>query len=1309
MALKGTLIATISSIVKARRLKPQRLQHPKATPVANAALGQVKTAIKTFVAARKPFAASIRTSDQLVGTWNDVKTLEKQLASGAYRTPKQRLTDAVLNDISADLKNTLVPCPRVLQHLDRIAQKEVLARQMRFTASRAALKATISAERLGLTRNLGAIFADAPAQVAVWQSQFERDLDTLLNGVEQSKPAWVTAATLPGQVADAYTGHLRAYESRFEQTHARTLTNAIYRDRHEPKKIVEILDKNRRIDRDTLSPVFLSTRAHQIDQLDNGVATIADRNGGVWLQRRPFQDGGPFAFEQNWLSVSSKLAKQVTEAGDGANVPVPMTRPVVDMHFVDQIALTPVAQAGLDPVGQTDLKGSETAIKRAFVGLVGAIRGVTPSQTGFSIDEHEGISNGVGLENLITWLNGSMGRCVSVHIDANGVVYIAMTLNIQVAGLGPVPRSEINDARLMALLVVALLDRAVNGLGLSRSYPKIMTSDEQQLEIPPHCVWPLQVDLGAGAVSSGRRMAGIVAEQGCNCAKTKDWMLGWEDVPKGAGGVSDMLAERFNIRTQKLLQTLQTPRTELASERKGLNSADALQRITNTFMWSSLILGLLWFCVVLLSISSLFQPTRFELWIISLLFFGFAFWRFLLISLVIVSARHVDRKDVRKPGWVRLRLKIVNTAFAAPWVPWIAPALLGLIAVLCLFDQWGGPNVADPAQGAASFKGALTDAVWALPVVGIGLLRQAYVMLLQLVVERGQLRSRMQVLNDVEDNWKAGTTFADKPSGGQYDTLAKLIATSRARLQTELAAAERQFGEKSATNATLVALVSLLQPISGMSPSEAFNADLEAEFILNRVGTEPGAIYAEAAADPSVATDATVVSGDAAGDCGHINDDLLRKKAEPGRAFVHQTMLTASLIDCIGLSNGRQAEATMALRDDVAQIGLSLQEIAELLRETGSGDVQTTYVCVFPFNRHCVQGTDVAVSAADFGTVRADMQNFKDDLEAAAALLDDLKLNRTVTLRANAQPLYDAVGAANDVLSFSMHPRSVRVDAQTKKATAKLHALIALEKDLPTGHDIAITADVVDAVEKLKALTDALHALPDEEKVKLTVDAKAALETIDRVKARLGVLVASGRVPLRADVEQLYRDLGLAKRLIEAFPERRDVYLGGLIRRPLLDVDLWVQPGGDQGGAEGGAPDPLLGCELVATRLFGVNKPSFGDETTIWSGKWQVNGQATDTAETTLGEVLARDHQGKLLYVLGLADGQGDPLHNLALSQLRADAVAKALRGSVPGFDAVALNLGEAGWLTRHGLSGGEDDPAHRAAQVLACPNLADR
>lgn len=1308
MALKSTLVTGISSIVLAVLPKPRRPQHPQVTPIANAALARVKTAIQTFEAARKPLVGNAKSAGQLVGTWADVKTLEKQLVSGAYRTPKQRLTDAVLNDVKANLENTLVPYPAVLQHLDKSAQKEVLARRTRFTASRDALNATISAERDALTQSLVKIFAGAPAQMSVWQAQFEIDLDTLLNGVEQTRPAWVTAAGFRGRVADAYTDHLRAYENRFEQNHAPDLRNAINRDRHELKNVVEILDKNGRIDRNTLSPVFLSTREHQIDQMDNGVATVADRDGGVWLQRRPFEDGGPFAFEQNWLSVSPDLAEQAATAGDGANVSARMTRPVTDMHFVDQIALTPVAQAGLDPAGQTDLQGSETNIKRAFAELVGAMRGVTRSQTRLSIDEHEGISDGAGLNHLITWLSGSMGRRVSVHVDADGIVYIAMTLPMPVNGSPSVPRSDINDARLVALLVVALLDRAVNGLGLSRSYPTKMPSDEQQLEIPPHCVWPLQVDLGAGAVSSGRQMADSVTQQGCKCARTKDWMLGWEDVPKGAGTVSDLLAERFNIKTQKLLQTLQTPRTELASERKGLNSADALARITNTFMWSSLMLGLLWLGVVLLSVFPWFQPTRFELWTISLLFFGFAFWRFLLISLMIVTARHVDRKDVGKSGWARVRLKIVNTAFAAPWVPWVAPASLGLMVALSLFGHWGGPNMADPVNGAVSFRGALTDAVWALPVVGIGLLRQAYVMLLQLVVERGHLRSRMRLLNDVEDNWKAGTTFANTTSDGQYDTLAKLIATLRARLQAQLTAAERQFGEKSATNATLVALVSLLQPISGMAPSEMFDTTLEAQFILDRIGAETGAIYAEAAADPSIATDATVVSGDAvdaAGNCGHINDVLLRKRADASKAFVHQTMLTASLIDCIGLSHQRQTEATMVLRDDVAQIGLSLDKIAEVLRETGSGDVRTTYVCVFPFNRHCVQGMDVAVSAGDFGTVRADLQSFKNDLKTAAALLDDLKTDRTVTLRANAEPLYDTVGAANDVLSFSMHPRSVRVDAQTEKATAKLNALIALEKDLPTGHDVAVMADVADAVEKLKALADALNALPDKEKVKLTVDAEIALKTIDRVKARLGVLAASGRLPLRADVEQLYRDLGMAKRLIEVFPERRDVYLGGLIRRPLLDIDLSVQPSGGQNGA----PDPLSGCVLVATRLFGVNRPSFDEDTAIWAGDWRVNGQVTDTAEATLGEVLARDHKGKLLYVLGLADGQGDPLHNLALSQMRADAVAEALRASVPSFDAVALNLGEAGWLTRHGLSGGEDDPAHRAAQVLACPTLVDR
>ncbi len=770
-------------------------------------------------------------------------------------------------------------------------------------------------------------------------------------------------------------------------------------------------------------------------------------------------------------------------------------------------------------------------------------------------------------------------------------------------------------------------------------------------------------------------------------ADVESWMFGADQVPQFHKPLKEMLADRFHIATQSQIQTLQTPLDNFWADRDGLTSASALAKMVQWFTRSSVALCGIWFLGLVLTMYLSENLSESELWAFSLIFVVIALVRFVLVVGLISEGRaQTDRKSDSK-AWKRVRSSIVHFAFSYPLLMCLGPAMLivvGLVIVLTdgTFNPFGLFSLLEPdtlEPGASSFQNALKGAVWALPVIGVGLLRQAYVTLSQLLVERGQVQERLRQLNILEDNWKAGTAFLGTVEEQGAGVLEEQINQLRARFQAQYDRADRQFGAQSATNGALVALISLLGPLDGLEPNTGL--DLGDETALLQTLTDekkerwPEDTTTLASLDENAALDLIPpFKALEPSPCRDLNREELVRAATEEKSFVHQTLLTANLMDCLEKNNKAHADAILKMQIDMAERHNDLLAVVQRFVENqpqSTGNVQNTYVCVFPFSRHCLQNSQVDVSTEGLGKVAFDFNAFMEQVGAAETALLRLSEKRTVALDANPEALNSTLTDAETRLATFAEPRSVRITADTEAAQRNIEALIETEDRLPETHDLTVNADV----------TDALTAL-------------------DTVLAKLEALQDADPVTLQANADLLYQEIAFVRRKLDALPKQERVSLFGLLQRPFVNFNIPMSFSGRGGGLPG-----LASCEFVGSRKFATNAPLRFDDGEPLNDQWSIVGvdPGKVQAKDDLRRLLTGVHKDKKIYVLGTADLQGGSGYNFRLSQARADFVSNAI-GKLEGAPKpVALSIGEAGWLTWRGLPGTETDASHRAALVYAC------
>ncbi len=516
---QSPVLKTLSRFAQTVRLNAARLRGTPAAKATGEAEAAVAEAIRVYQAERRALIQSAQSGADLVGPWEEIEALQQKLEKKNFLSARQVLTKVLLNDVDAKMDGKLRANAKVEEALRARGAVETQRIADAFERIRYALTSELFNAGTTLTTRLYAAFDKDFAERMIWRQAFRRGLIAEKSELDLSPPFEATKAGAHALVAEidaAYAAQMRVAEAAFERDEAPGLRTGILRNRYEAPLVVPLFRDGQRFLRSEVEPTYLETKTHRVDKMINGVVTVVDPDGSVWLQSRSFEDGGTFPFERAWMTVNPKLEQQLRDAKrvdrDAAYIASRRTDPVKRLYFVDQIALTQSARKNLHADKRLELSGTSDEIKNNLAQFVTMMRGADRTQMELSIFAFEGMDDYTGLDNVIAWLEASPERNISVHVDEEGLVYVVVQLHKSVKDIKTMMRTELNDARLMALFVVALADRAVNGAGMQRIYPQILRSEERKIEIPDQCVWPLQVKpKGRGATSRISTATGLAA------------------------------------------------------------------------------------------------------------------------------------------------------------------------------------------------------------------------------------------------------------------------------------------------------------------------------------------------------------------------------------------------------------------------------------------------------------------------------------------------------------------------------------------------------------------------------------------------------------------------------------------------------------------------------------------------------------------------------------------------------------------------------------------------------------------------------
>ncbi len=718
--------------------------------------------------------------------------------------------------------------------------------------------------------------------VAATQADTERDDARELLVAAQNDWAERVAASYQSALADKLT--------EFDEEIRPKLIAKVVRERTAAHWIKEILIKGKSVPHAKLGREYQKSDQHLQDQLINTVTLMVQEDGALVYRARERDAGGRFSFETNYMHESTQFRNQARHKAPDPQVRGPEDRELpFALRFLDQVQIPATTSASLKEVASFSIRSGDDVeqVMSQFEGDVfGALHGLEESS--YRYPPH--ITSFPGTQRVAGWLDKNSARQISVALRPDGLLAVVVKLNDSktiVDGDKPDKviqlREDYNSARLMSLLVVTLVTRVLNGSDGARCFPR-KCGPSERLHIPSFCIWPLQVD-PHGAVTRAETLLEQFESGALKLDNVPSWAVGWTPTIQ-----ANALAARFTFTAERHLRVLNATDAGPIEVRKGVNENDALHKLTQWFKYTCLLLGALWASMVLSTVVATNAYTVRELWLSTLAFSLIGVWRCLICWGLSARARE-PRPPANLNGWLSRLVsglsifvgEVVERAFARRWFLLTGPAIMCLLIATTyqwrektwtsLHERISAPSVisvVEPDEGAthtpsaepepeseaaapdgeainilsresepesdvAGFQASLYKGVWALPLLAIGLMRHGYMLLYDLVLQRGQLQRKLNSVAGVEQTWAAGRalpslmTSSEGEAPALTDEKASAISNALARMGTrvtaELAAARSRFDKGSAANAALVAVIGLLAPFSAMEAAKLNEPD----------------------------------------------------------------------------------------------------------------------------------------------------------------------------------------------------------------------------------------------------------------------------------------------------------------------------------------------------------------------------------------------------------------------------------------------------------------------------------------------------
>ncbi len=1161
-------------------------------------------------------------------TWHDIINLGNPYSS----THERRLEDLkskVLENTEEKGELLLVPDPATLEALrvPRVAAVRDRAELDLSTTLNRSLEAalqifdtectSIENRAAGKHRDeLRALTAEKrDVLVSATQASAMRDEARVL--LDAAQTGWAE------QVETSYRSALQDKLADFDKNDRPILVAQVVRNRTAAFWIKKMLFEGKGVPNAKLGREYQKSDQHLQDQLINTVTLMVLEDGSLEYRARERDAGGQFSFEKNYMYPSKKFLNQANYPPPDPQVRGPEDRILpFALRFLDQVPMPVMTSESLKQGVFFDLRKGDRVgqVLRQFEGNVLEFLHDADDNR---IDERPFIKDYPGTARISKWLDTDPARQISVALRPDGLLAVVVKLNDSKTTIDDSNSSEViklredyNNARLMSLLTVALVSRVLNGPDTDRSFPT-PCGQSNRLHISSYCIWPLQVD-PQGAVTRAETLLEKLESGLLKLDKVPRWAVGWSPAVQ-----ADALAARFTYTAERHLRVLNSTGAGPIKVRKGVNEQDALHKLTQWFKYTCLLLGALWAAMVLSTVVATSSYTVPELWLCTLAFSVIGIWRCLICWGLSARARE-PRPTTRGDDWLS-RLgssfsksvgKVVELAFAYRWFLLIGPTVMCMLIATTFYwqeEKWalshaigfdfGAPDAKEPAgkditvrlgeaepeADAAGFSAALYKGVWALPLLAIGLMRHGYMLLYDLVLQRGQLQRKLNSVVGVQETLAAGQAlpslkiFSDgeTPAPTVKKTLAigDALARMKTRVTDEITAARSRFDKGSAANAALVAVIGLLAPFSAME-ARTFNEDKSKRF-------------------EGMATELT--------------------KAHPNLIEKLRPLIPEYL--------------------EVNQIDVTPEVLADLgtLNEELTGLLQTL--------RHIQKNRDVTISARTDEAHR--------HLGALAAQLERLQPEPLV-VGANTGPAETALEELEQSIKETQLPR-LPVDVETENAIAAVKELSEAMRRATLNSKVAVDADIGAALRELGFLKAVLDQLREGTVIPMTPEGQ--------------------RPPATAG----WIDIDLAFINAATYPK-----IVTKVLPPLLEQ-----------------------CDLLGGMSFDTNDANVRED------KWFSGRNVAD--KTDLDSLVARLKSWKTsqdtaaddpsrIYIVGLADAQGNAVANLNLSKRRAEAVKEALSKEIDDSSIVTLPLGEAGWLADTGLPDRESDSNHRSATVYLCP-----
>lgn len=564
-----------------------------------------------------------------------------------------------------------------------------------------------------------------------------------------------------------------------------------------------------RIHRDwvLVQPAISDLEPRKLPNLKNRQATLSE--------------GGSFRFGRNWFAAGGPGLE--AKASSDPDQPEPISSATGKHIFVDQVVI-PEGIPNRVPFGKAFRFSQIKFIDEFLECLASETEGNSGDIFAHAKDTTSGLERTGGREFIEPWLKADTGRDVAFVLRRDGLMFVEVKLAETVRQIS---RDEINHVRLVALLVVSTISRSLNGMADARSFPEIKDETNGAIHVPSECVWPIELendrDLNLeDATDLDPKLLQTKAPQ--------RWMPGFLPKPIEYTLLPDLLAARYLQTTFRHGRILFEDK-QARQMRFGAVEDPAEVRIPKLFTRTSCVLALSWFGIILLSLlpNGIVPPFagRFvidELEILTGVFVLVCFWRSLAAYFYVASLNQSWREGGRARGLSRIRRGLVVIAFGQPWFMWVWPSIFLLLIAhafldlptLKMFELPGFPTFSRDI-GTAGFGSALGKALWALPVLCLGLLNQARLTLYQALTDRGPLQRIERSVNRLSESLKVGGRVSNVPENF-FIAADDLLAMTSSRIAAQKGEIERRFGAKSAANVALVALIGLTKPISQLEP-----------------------------------------------------------------------------------------------------------------------------------------------------------------------------------------------------------------------------------------------------------------------------------------------------------------------------------------------------------------------------------------------------------------------------------------------------------------------------------------------------------